>query len=147
MRRRFRQFVDQRSGCDLVPVPARLVQDALGSMEDVVKHEKSGFLLPVITRMEFKHQSEDPDSQDNPYSVVLKGYISRKRDETIAFLNERDFTASVMCESAQRRERLERDGCLLEGLPLPTASRGGARRTQTRDPYSKVPGGVAVPRR
>lgn len=147
VRRRFRQFVDQRSGCDLVPVPSRLVQDALGSMEDIVKHEKNGFLLPVITRMEFKHQSEDPDRQDNPYSAVLKGYVSRKRDETVAFLNERDFTASVMCESAQRRERLERDSCLLEGLPRPTASRGGARRTQTRDPYSKVPRGVAVPRK
>ncbi|KAK2894463.1 hypothetical protein Q8A67_011692 [Cirrhinus molitorella] len=147
VRRRFRQFVDQRSGCDLIPVPARLVQEALGSMEDVVSHEGTGFLLPVITRMEFKHQSEDPDRQDNPYSVVLKGYVSRKRDETVAFLNERDFTASVMCESAQRRERLEKDRCLLEGLPQPTVSRGRARRTPTRDPYSKVPGGVAVPYR
>ncbi|KAI2653361.1 Deoxyribodipyrimidine photo-lyase [Labeo rohita] len=147
VRRRFRQFVDQRSGCDMVPVPARLVQEALGSMEDVVSHEGTGFLLPVITRMEFKHQSEDPDRQDNPYNAVLKGYISRKRDETVAFLNERDFTASVMCESAQRRERLEKDRCLLEGLPQPTVSHSRARRTQIRDPYSKVPGGVAVPHR
>uniref|UniRef100_A0A671KFY7 Deoxyribodipyrimidine photo-lyase-like n=1 Tax=Sinocyclocheilus anshuiensis TaxID=1608454 RepID=A0A671KFY7_9TELE len=147
VRRRFREFVDQRSGCDLVPVPARLVQEALGSMEDVVSREGTGFLLPVITRMEFKHQSEDPDRQDNPYSAVLKGYVSRKRDETIAFLNERDFTASMMCENAQRRERLERDWCLLEGLPQPIVSHGRARRTPTRDPYSKVPGGVAVPHR
>ncbi len=88
----------------MVPVPARLVQEALGSMEDVMSREGTGFLLPVITRMEFKHHSEDPDTQDNPYSAVLKGYVSRKRDETIAFLNERDFTASVMFESAQRRE-------------------------------------------
>uniref|UniRef100_A0A673G4P3 Deoxyribodipyrimidine photo-lyase-like n=1 Tax=Sinocyclocheilus rhinocerous TaxID=307959 RepID=A0A673G4P3_9TELE len=135
VRRRFREFVDQRSGCDLVPVPARLVQEALGSMEDVVSREGTGFLLPVITLMEFKHQSEDPDRQDNPYSAVLKGYVSRKRDETIAFLNERDFTASVM------------DWCLLEGLPQPIVSCGRARRTPTRDPYSKVPGGVAVPHR
>lgn len=147
VRRHFREFVDQRSGCDLVPLPARLVQEALGSMEEVVRHEGTGFLLPVITRMEFKHHSEDPDRTDNPYSAVLKGYVSRKRDETIAFLNERDFTASVMCESAQRRERLERDCCLLEGLPHPTASRGRARRTPTRDTYSKVPGGVAIPHR
>ncbi|KAG1935023.1 deoxyribodipyrimidine photo-lyase [Pimephales promelas] len=147
VRRRFRQFIDQRSGCDLVPLPARLVQEALGSMEDVVRHEGNGFLLPVITRMEFKHHSEDPDRQDNPYNAVLKGYVSRKRDETIAFFNERDFTASVMCETAQRRERLERDCCLLEGLPQPTASRGRARRTPTRDPYSKVPGGVPIPHR
>ncbi|KAK7151774.1 hypothetical protein R3I94_008200 [Phoxinus phoxinus] len=147
VRRRFRQFIDQRSGCDLVPLPARLVQEALGCMGDVVRHEGNGFLLPVITRMEFKHHSEDPDRQDNPYDAVLKGYVSRKRDETIAFFNERDFTASVMCETAQRRERLERDCCLLEGLPQPTASRGRARRTPTRDPYSKVPGGVAIPHR
>lgn len=147
VRRRFREFVDQRSGCDLVPVPARLVQDALGSIEDVVNREGTGFLLPVITRMEFKQQSEDPDRQDNQYSAVLKGYVSRKRDETIAFLNERDFMASVMCENAQRRERLEKDWCLLEGLPQPIVSRGRARRTPTRDPYSKVPGGVTVPHR
>ncbi len=54
VRRRFREFVDQRSGCDMVPVPARLVQEALGSMEDVMSREGTGFLLPVITRMEFK---------------------------------------------------------------------------------------------
>lgn len=117
VRRHFREFVRQRSGYDMVPVPARLVQEALGSMEDVVCCEGTGFLLLVITCMEFKHHSEDPDRQHNPYSAVLKGYFSRKRDKTIAFLNEGDFTASVMFESAQCRERVEKDWCLLEGLP------------------------------
>ncbi|XP_065139852.2 deoxyribodipyrimidine photo-lyase [Paramisgurnus dabryanus] len=145
VRRSFKEFVDQRSGCDLVPLPPRLVHEALDGTEDVMSCEGSGFLLPVITRMEFKHQFDGPDGQSNPHSAVLKGYVSRKRDETIAFLNERDFTASVMSENAQRRERLERDCRLLEGLPPPTASRGRARRTSTRDTYSRVPGGVAIP--
>ncbi|XP_030646307.1 uncharacterized protein LOC115826567 [Chanos chanos] len=148
VRRRFGEFVDCHSGCDLVPLPARLVQEALGSRAELVR-SGTQFLLPVITRMEFKHQTSDPDGTDNPYSAVLKGYVSRKRDETIAFLNERDFTASVMCESAQRRERQDRHQRLLEGLPKapPTTPRGRARRTPARDPYSTVPGGVAVPRR
>ncbi|XP_063053705.1 deoxyribodipyrimidine photo-lyase [Engraulis encrasicolus] len=160
VRRRFSDYVDQRSGCDLVPLPDRLVKEALGSSGEVMR-SGSHFLLPVITRMEFKHQSADPDeepegqgqgnSNPNPYNAVLKGYVSRKRDETIAFLNERDFTASVMHESTQRRERAERHHRLLEGLPAPPSSdtrgRGRPRRTQTKDSYSIVPGGVALPQR
>lgn len=147
VRKKFGQYVDKRSGCDLVPLPPRLVSQALGlshSNGDVVAEGKQ-FLLPVITRMEFKHQQEDPDADaaSNPYNAVLKGYVSRKRDETIAFLNERDFTASVMYEGAQRRERLEKDYRRMEGLPQPAAPRGRARRSQTvKDRFSVVPGGA-----
>ncbi|KAL2093757.1 hypothetical protein ACEWY4_011069 [Coilia grayii] len=151
VRRRFSDYVDQRSGCDLVPLPDRLVKEVLGSTGEVLRRG-SHFLLPVITRMEFKHQSAEPDEAEghgNPYSAVLKGYVSRKRDETIAFLNERDFTASVMYESTQRRERAERQQRLLDGLPAPPSStnrgRGRPRRTPTKDHYSIVPGGVALP--
>lgn len=68
------------------------------------------FLLPVITRMEFKHQSDDPDADaaSNPYNAVLKGYVSRRRNETIAFLNQTDFMASVMNEGRERQERDQR---------------------------------------
>lgn len=147
VRKEFGQYVDKRSGCDLVPLPPRLVSEALGlSHKDrgVVTAGKQ-FLLPVITRMEFKHQLEDPDADaaSNPYNAVLKGYVSRKRDETIAFLNERDFTASVMYEGTQRRERLESDYRRMEGLPQPPAPRGRARRTPTaKDRFSIVPGGA-----
>ncbi|XP_041964697.1 deoxyribodipyrimidine photo-lyase [Alosa sapidissima] len=152
VRQRFKEYVDQHSGCDLVPLPDRLVEEALGSTGEVLRCG-SRFLLPVITRMEFKHQTADPDKADgrgNPYNAVLKGYVSRKRDETIAFLNERDFTASVMHESTQQRERAERHHCLLEGLPASPSSatsRGRPRRTPAKDPYSIVPGGVAMPQR
>lgn len=147
VRKEFGQYVDKRSGCDLVPLPQRLVSEALGlsHRDGGVVTEGQQFLLPVITRMEFKHQLEDPDADavSNPYNAVLKGYVSRKRDETIAFLNERDFTASVMYEGVQRKERLESDYRRIEGLPGPPAPRGRARRTPTaKDRFSVVPGGA-----
>ncbi|KAM4733955.1 deoxyribodipyrimidine photo-lyase isoform 1-T1 [Anableps anableps] len=147
VRKQFQQYVDKRSGCDLVPLPKRLVSEALGlsHWDGAVVTEGKQFLLPVITRMEFKHQLEDPeaDTASNPYNAVLKGYVSRKRDETVAFLNERDFTASVMYEGAQRQERLERDYRRMEGLPLSPSTRGRARRTPTaKDKFSVVPGGA-----
>ena len=112
----------------------RLVEEALGSTGEVLR-SGSRFLLPVITRMEFKHQSVEPDAAEgrvNPYNAVLKGYVSRKRDETVAFLNERDFMASVVHEGTQRLERAERNQRLLEGLPAPpSATRGRPRRTPT----------------
>ncbi|KAM4553825.1 deoxyribodipyrimidine photo-lyase isoform 1-T2 [Fundulus diaphanus] len=147
VRKQFQQYVDKRSGCDLVPLPKRLVSKTLGlsHQDGAVVTEGKEFLLPVITRMEFKHQLEDPDADaaSNPYNAVLKGYVSRKRDETIAFLNERDFTASVMYEGTQRQERLERDRRRMEGLPPSPSPRGRARRTPTaKDKFSIVPGGA-----
>ncbi|KAK7892165.1 hypothetical protein WMY93_024128 [Mugilogobius chulae] len=144
VRLQFIQYVDKFSGCDLVPVPPRLLSESLGLHEDAVARGKQ-FLLPLITRMEFKHQLEDPDSDadSNPFNAVLKGYVSRKRDETVAFLNERDFTASVMNEGAQRRERIDMNYRRMEGLPQPREPRGKSRRTPTaKDKFSIVPGGV-----
>lgn len=145
VRKEYRRYVDKCTGCDLVPLPPRLVSESLGlsHMDGGVVTEGKQFLLPVITRMEFKHQLKDPDAPSNPYNAVLKGYVSRKRDDTIAFLNERDFTASVMYEGVQRKERLERDYRRIEGLPQPPAPQGRARRTPTsKDRFSIVPGGA-----
>ncbi|XP_026031873.1 uncharacterized protein LOC113026866 [Astatotilapia calliptera] len=149
VRREFEQYVDKRSGCDLVPLPPRLVSEALGlsHKDGAVVTQGKQFLLPVITRMEFKHQHEDPDADatSNPYNAVLKGYVSRKRDETIAFLNKRDFTASVMHEAVQRKERLNSDYRRMEGLPPSPSPRGRARRTPTaEDRFSIVPGGAVT---
>nr|XP_057931297.1 deoxyribodipyrimidine photo-lyase [Doryrhamphus excisus] len=149
VRSQHRQYVDKRTGCDLVPMPPRLVSEALGLSHDAGGVVPAGkhFLLPVITRMEFKYQLEDPDAvaAANPYNAVLKGYVGRKRDETIAFLNERDFTASVLHEGAQRKERLESDYRRMEGLPRPLAPRGRARRTpNAKDRFSIVPGGTVT---
>ncbi|XP_013858918.1 deoxyribodipyrimidine photo-lyase isoform X2 [Austrofundulus limnaeus] len=146
VRREFGQYVDKRSGCDLLPLPPRLVSEALGSSheEAAVVGEGRRFLLPLITRMEFKYQLEKPDADaaSNPFNAVLKGYVSRKRDETVAFLNERDFKASAMCEGVQRRERLERDHRRMEGLPSTPSPGARARRTPTaKDRFSVVPSG------
>lgn len=146
VRREFGQYVDEHSGCDLIPLPPRLVSEALGSShrDEAVVREGKQFLLPLITRMEFKYQLENPDEDaaSNPYNAVLKGYVSRKRDETIAFFNERDFKASVMCEGVQRQQRLERDYRRMEELPSSPSPRGRARRTPTaKDRFSVVPSG------
>lgn len=150
VRQQFGDYVDQRSGCDLVPLPPRLVSQALGTPHQgglVTREGGKHFLLPVITRMEFKHQQGDPEGEaaSNPYNAVLKGYVSRKRDETIAFLNQRDFTASVMHEGAQRRERMEQDQRRLDGLPPAPGPRARARRTpNAKDRFSVVPGGAVT---
>ncbi|XP_064878578.1 uncharacterized protein LOC135573380 isoform X2 [Oncorhynchus nerka] len=79
------------------------------SLQDVklgfVVNTDRQFLLPVITRMEFKHQSDDPDpdAASNPH-------VSRRQDETITFLNQTDFITSVMKEGRERQERPEKDG-------------------------------------
>ncbi|XP_071199544.1 deoxyribodipyrimidine photo-lyase [Salvelinus alpinus] len=147
VRRRFGEYVDPCSGCDLVPLPPRLVSEAMGGG---MVNTGGQFLLPVITRMEFKHQSDDPDADaaSNPYNAVLKGYVSRRRNETIAFLNQTDFTASVINEGAERRERQERDQRRMEGLPRPLAAQGRGKRTPAaKDRFSTVPGGVATSHR
>lgn len=101
------QYMDKRSGCDLVPLSPCLLSKDLGSSHQggVVATGGKQFLLPVITRMDFKHQQDNPDADasSNPSDAVLKGYVSRERDEAIVFLDERDFTASMMHEGNQRR--------------------------------------------
>lgn len=147
VRKQFGQYVDKSTGCDLVPLPLCLVSETLGLAKGDGAAVTVGkrFLLPVITRMEFKHQQEDPDAAatSNPYNAVLKGYVSRKRDETIAFKNEQDFTASVIYEGAQRKERMDTNYRKMEGLPQPPAPQGRSRRTPAaKDKFSIVPGGV-----
>ena len=65
-------------------------------------------MVPLITRKEFIFKTTRPESEDNPYNPVLKGYVSRNRDEEIAQTNKIDFTASTMLEFAERKQRLDR---------------------------------------
>ncbi|KAM4614484.1 deoxyribodipyrimidine photo-lyase-like [Discoglossus pictus] len=126
VRQKHAEYVDNVSGSDLVPIPDQLLARTLGHSDDgeeVVKNSAGSFLLPVITRREFKYKTLYPNSNDNPYSTVLKGYVSRKRDETIAYMNERHFTASTINESTERLERRERTWRILEGLPQTTEPR------------------------
>lgn len=82
------QYIDPKTGNDLVPLP-------------------NGRLIPVITRKEFKYRTSHPDAKDNPHTAVLRGYRSRKRDETIAREQRVDFMASTMSECSERRTRYE----------------------------------------
>ncbi|XP_071973666.1 deoxyribodipyrimidine photo-lyase-like isoform X1 [Engystomops pustulosus] len=142
VRKKHPEYTDEVSGSDMVLVPDHLLALSLEHSDredDVVKSQTGRFLLPVITRKEFKYKTLQPDSKDNPYNTVLKGYVSRKRDETIAYMNERHFTASTIHEGAQLHERRERTSRLLEGLPQTADSKNTNRRTPRRDPFSIIP--------
>ncbi|XP_053304990.1 deoxyribodipyrimidine photo-lyase-like [Spea bombifrons] len=144
VRMRHSAYIDDISGCDMVPIPDHLLALTLGQSEgedDVIKSQKGRFLLPVITRKEFKYKTLQPHAKDNPFNTVLKGYVSRKRDETIAYMNERHFTASTISEATQMHERRERTSRLLEGLPQPKDPKNKSRRTPRNDPYTVVPPG------
>ncbi|XP_063801842.1 deoxyribodipyrimidine photo-lyase-like [Pseudophryne corroboree] len=142
VRKKQPEYVDEVSGSDMVPVPDYLLAITLGQPDgedDVTKNRTGRFLLPVITRKEFKYKTLQPNSKDNPYNTVLKGYVSRKRDETIAFMNERHFTASTIHEGVQMYERRERTARVIEGLPQPKDSKQTSRRTPRSDPFSIIP--------
>lgn len=101
-------------------------------------------MVPLITRKEFIYRTSKPDAKDNPYNAVLKGYVSRGRDEEQARTNTVDFTASTLLEFAERKQRLDR----LNGVEeeKEEGGRGGGgrrrapptRRSKTHDQYTKV---------
>ncbi|XP_072278936.1 deoxyribodipyrimidine photo-lyase-like [Pyxicephalus adspersus] len=142
VRQKHPEYVDKVSGSDMVAVPDHLLALTLGCSDredDVVRSHTDRFLLPVITRKEFKYKTLQPDAKDNPYNTVLKGYVSRKRDETIAYMNERHFTASTIHEGAQMYERRERTARIMEGLPQAMDPKNKSRRTPRSDPFSIIP--------
>lgn len=89
VRQKFEGLIDPHTGNDLVQLP-------------------SGVFIPVITRKEFKYKTRNPDSRENPHNAVLRGYRSRKRDELVEYLNQRDFMASTMKECSMRHERSQK---------------------------------------
>ena len=96
------RLIDQKYGRDLLPIPIKLLEP---------ENESAGnrmFMVPLITRKEFIFKTSRPESEDNPYNSVLKGYVSRNRDEEIARTNKIDFTASTMLEFAERKARSDR---------------------------------------
>ncbi|KAM5138545.1 deoxyribodipyrimidine photo-lyase-like [Mantella aurantiaca] len=142
VRQKHSEYVDKVSGSDMVSVPDHLLALTLGYRDgdddDVIKSHTGRFLLPVITRKEFKYKTFQPDAKDNPYNTVLKGYVSRKRDETIAYMNERHFTASTINEGVQMYERKARAARIMEGLPQPRHPKNKSRRTPS-EPLSRIP--------
>lgn len=145
VRQKHSEYVDKVYGSDMVSVSDQLLALTLGCADDddddddVIKSNTDQFLLPVITRKEFKYKTLQPDAKVNPYNTVLKGYVSRKRDETIAYMNERHFTASTINEGVQMYERRERTARIMEGLPQMRDPKNKSRRTPRSDPFSIVP--------
>ena len=124
-------YMDPRHGRDFLPIPCT----RLGLQP---RKEKEMLLVPLITRKEFIYKTGRPESEDNPYDPVLKGYITRERDEEVARLDRLDFTASTMKEIRARKERTD----LRNGLePQPARLRGsfgGAGRSRRYDHFRKV---------
>lgn len=101
VRRSQAHWVD-RQGNDMIVQPPGLRPPTLRTMpldEDSVPY------IPLITRREFKYRTANPAASDNPHSAVLKGYVSRRRDEAVAERTRRDFATSTISECEQRHSR------------------------------------------
>jgi len=134
VRRKFgKGFMDPKYGRDMVPLPLTL----LGIRP---KKENDVLMIPLITRKEFIYKTGRPESEDNPYDPVLKGYVSRERDEEVERLGKVDFTASTMKEVTARKEREDRrSGVESESSRQgPRGSFGGKGRSRRYDHYRKV---------
>ena len=94
-------------------------------------------MVPLITRKEFIYKTGRPESEDNPYNPVLKGYVSRGRDEELERLGRVDFTASTMKEVTARREREDRRSGVEPQRGL-GGSFGGRGRSRRYDHYRRV---------
>ena len=121
-------FIDPKYGRDMVPMKFT----TLGL--NPPKSGKDTLMVPLITRKEFIYKTMRPDAADNPYNPVLKGYVSRGRDEEVARLERVDFTTSTMREVAARKERVDR----INGVGDPDTARvrgsfGGKGRPQRRN--------------
>lgn len=121
-------YIDPKYGRDMVPIKFT----TLG-----LKGPKSGkdmVMIPLITRKEFIYKTMRPDAKDNPYNPVLKGYVSRDRDEEVERLSKVDFTASTMREIAVRKERVDRiNGVQPESSDRVRGSFGGKGRPQRKN--------------
>jgi len=93
-----RNFIDPKTGCDLIPAPSLLMEQR-GLASKKKDDKRTIALFPVITRKEFKFKTLDPDSKVNPFDTVLKGYVSRQRDEHIARENQVHFQARTIHET------------------------------------------------
>ena len=58
--------------------------------------------VPLITRREFIYRTINPLAKDNPYNAVLRGYVTRKRDEEVARLERVDFISGTMVEEVSK---------------------------------------------
>ena len=123
VRKRFEKtYIDPKHGRDMVPIRF----STLGLKDP--RRAKDLLMIPLITRKEFIYKTYRPQSEDNPYNSVLKGYVSRGRDEEVMRLNKVDFTASTMMEIAARKERVDRMNGVHQEEPRKKRSLGRSRR-------------------
>ena len=85
-----RSLIDPHSGRDVVRIHLR---------------DGKAVTVPVITRREFIYRTVYPDSEDNPYCAVLKGYVSRKRDEEVERLQRVDYMSGILSEEVSRYKK------------------------------------------
>jgi len=148
-----RDSIHAKTGCDLIPAPSLLMEQR-GLASKKKDDKRTIALFPVITRKEFKFKTLDPDSKVNPFDTVLKGYVSRQRDEHIARENQVHFQARTIHETVERHARVAETNHARdwndpsaklskeekETRGIETGRRGGrARRTPIADPFSVVP--------
>ena len=111
-------YLDPQHGRDLLPISSTLLGLKPGKV----------LLVPLITRREFIYKTGRPESEDNPYDPVLKGYVTRDRDEEVARLGRLDFTASTLKEITARKERNDQ----MNGLQGSFGGLGRSRRSNHR---------------
>jgi len=134
-------YIDPQHGRDMAPIPLKLLGLKSKAGKDIL-------MVPLITRKEFIYKTGRPDSEDNPYNPVLKGYVGRERDEEVKRTNRVDLTASTMLEFTARKERLDRVNGVEQVDDRPRGSFGGRgrgksnigdkRRSKNHDQFSKV---------
>ena len=85
-----RSLIDPHSGRDIVRI---------------VLKDGRAVTVPLITRREFIYRTLYPDAKDNPYCAVLKGYVSRKRDEEVERLQRVDYMSGILSEEVTRYKK------------------------------------------
>merc|ERR1719273_629331 len=88
--------IDPHSGRDTIRISTKIVANS--------KSDRM-VAIPLITRREFMYKTLYPNSNDNPYNAVLKGYVSRKRDEEVDRLNKVDFASGTVLEEMTRYKK------------------------------------------
>ena len=53
----------------------------------------------------FPNRTVYPNAKDNPYTAVLKGYVTRKRDEEIERKEKVDFFSGIMKDEINRYKK------------------------------------------
>ena len=107
-------YIDPHSGRDILRISRNvLVRDVNNDQEeDTGTRSKTGnsnnngmVVIPLITRREFIYRTLHPNAKDNPYNAVLKGYVTRKRDEEIERLQRVDFISGAITEEVNRYQK------------------------------------------